>query len=217
MEIAGVSLVGHAARVAVNHPAIDYALLSTDDHEIAEEGRQHGLAVPFMRPSTLAQDLSEAVDVWRHAWRKAEDAADRRFELSVYLQPTSPLRTVDDVTHTLEALTDGNHRAAATVSRTPAHYTPHKSLTIRSDRTLQTLLSSEMSPSNRQSIPAQYYRNGLCYAARRETILEHGTIVEVDCAAVVSERPVANIDEPFDLEYAEWLVTRQQGIELAGR
>jgi CMP-N,N'-diacetyllegionaminic acid synthase len=42
------------------------------------------------------------------------------------LEPTSPLRTADDVTRTVRTMVDGGHRAAATVSQTPAHYTPHK-------------------------------------------------------------------------------------------
>ncbi len=39
-----------------------------------------------------------------------------RFDISILLEPTSPLRTADDITATVAALIDGGCKAAATVS-----------------------------------------------------------------------------------------------------
>jgi len=125
-KVAGVSLVGHAARVAASLPWLDLAILSTDDPEIAEEGRKFGLDVPFLRPSELAADTASSVDMWRHAWLSAEKVWGARFSISVLLEPTSPLRKAEDVEQTVLALLEGGHAAAATVSRTPAHYTPER-------------------------------------------------------------------------------------------
>ena len=207
--VGGRSLIAHAAAVASSLDAVDTAIISTDDEEMAEEGRRHGLEVPFLRPPELAGDHVDAVATWRHAWQEAERHYGRRFELSVLLEPSSPLRRPDDVARTVQALFDGRHLAAATVSRTPAHYTPHKTLVIDDHGELRPLLPPELSPSLRQQIPRQYHRNGVCYAVRRSTLLEGGTIVEESCAAVVIDRPVVNIDEPYDLELAEWLLQRQ--------
>ena len=208
-RVGGRSLIAHAAAAARSLDAVDAAIITTDDEEMAEEGRRHGLAAPFLRPPELAGDDADAVATWRHAWQEAERHFGRRFELSVLLEPSSPLRLPDDVVRTVEALLDGSHLAAATVSRTPAHYTPHKTLIIDEHGELRPLLPPELSPSLRQMIPRQYHRNGVCYAVRRSTLLEGGTIVEESCAAVVVDRPVVNIDEPFDLELAEWLLHRQ--------
>jgi hypothetical protein len=35
--------------------------------------------------------------------------------------------------------------------------------------------------------------------------------MEDDCIAVVIDRPLVNIDEPFELELAEWLLAREVG------
>jgi CMP-N,N'-diacetyllegionaminic acid synthase len=58
-------------------------------------------------------------------------------------------------------------------------------------------------------VPPLYHRNGLCYALRREPFLDGAPILDGAYAAVIVERPVAYIDEPFDLELAEWLLDRQ--------
>ena len=96
----------------------------------------------------------------------------------------------------------GSHRAAATVSQTPAHYTPHKTLTVE-DGTIGFYLEGGAGYSLRQSIPNYFHRNGICYCVTREALMEAGEILEQDCAAVIIDRPVVNIDEPFDFELAQ--------------
>ena len=60
----------------------------------------------------------------------------------------------------------------------------------------------------RQHIPAYYHRNGLCYAVMRATLIDENHIFEDDCAGVVTERHVIDINEKFDLELAEFLMRR---------
>ena len=64
--------------------------------------------------------------------------------------------------------------------------------------------------ANRQKIPDYFHRNGVCYAVRRETLVDDGHIVEDDCVAVPVEGFVVNIDEPFELELAEFMLTREE-------
>ena len=62
----------------------------------------------------------------------------------------------------------------------------------------------------RQTAPQFFYRNGICYAATRATLVEDGHLLEDDCAAVVIGRPVANIDDPFELDLAGFLLAREE-------
>lgn len=201
-EVNGLSLIAHAARVARALAWIDAAVLSTDDAEMAEEGKRHGLEVPFLRPAALAGDLSSSVDMWQHAWHACEAHYGRRFDLSILLQPTTPLRRPRDIERTVRAMLEGHHRAAATVSPLPAHFTPEKIVQVDQLGLLQPYVS-QGTHSLRQTIPQYYYRNGACYAVQRETLMDHGQITEVDCAAVPIDEFVINIDEPFELEMAD--------------
>lgn len=206
-HVCGLSLVGHAARVVAALDWIDLAILSTDDDEIAVEAERHGLAVPFRRPAELSHDTATSVDMWRHAWLSAEAHAGRRFDVSVLLEPTSPLRRPEDVERTVRTLLDSGHAAAATLSRNAAHYTPEKTL-ILDDRQIVAPYLAGKAVTIRQFIPPYYHRNGICYATRRETLVDRGQIIEHDCAAVVIDREVVNIDTPFELDLAEWMMTR---------
>ena len=204
-KIAGTSLVGHAATVARSLDWIDRTVLTTDDVEIATEGRKYGAEVPFMRPAELAGDMAGSVDMWQHAWLESEAHFKEQFDISILLEPTSPLRFAADISRTLDALIQSGCEAAATFSRSPAHFTPHKCLTIDENGIIGFYHQNGRQFSIRQKIPDYYFRNGLCYAVKKHTLIDKGMIIEENCKAIIIDRPVVNIDDEFELEVAEFL------------
>ena len=129
-KIGGLSLVALAAKVVTNLDWIDAAIVSTDDEEIRAEAVKHGLDAPFMRPAHLANDKAGSIDMWQHAWLESESYYDRTFDLSILVEPTSPMRKPEDLFSTVEMLVEKKAASAATLSITPAHYSPHKTLTV---------------------------------------------------------------------------------------
>ena len=204
-KIAGTSLVGHAANVARSLDWIDRTVVSTDDVDIAAEGRRYGAEVPFMRPEELSGDESNSVDMWQHAWLESEAHFGNQFDISILLEPTSPLRRPEDISLTVDALTESGCDAAATFSRAPAHFTPHKCLTVDAKGIIGFYHKLGRQFSIRQKIPHFYFRNGSCYALKRRTLIEKGMIIEENCKAIIIERPVVNIDDQHELEVAEFM------------
>ncbi len=209
-KVGGLSLIARAAGIAASLDWIDAAVISTDDPEMAEEGRKFGLDVPFMRPARLADDTALGIDVWKHAWTACEKLYGKRFDISVKLEPTSPLRRPEDVELTAMTVIKGGHPAAATISPTPAHYSPHKTLTVSSDGIIGFYLKDGARFSLRQGIPQYYHRNGVCYAATREHVVDQGMIIDQNAAGIIIDRPVVNIDDRFDLELAHWMISKQE-------
>jgi N-acylneuraminate cytidylyltransferase/CMP-N,N'-diacetyllegionaminic acid synthase len=70
------------------------AILSTDNPDYAQIGRQSGLTVPFLRPASCAGDSASALQVIEQAlaWFQGEYAYVP--EQIMWLQPTSPFRSV---------------------------------------------------------------------------------------------------------------------------
>lgn len=207
----GRSLLAHVADVVAALDWLDAILLSTDDEEIAAEGRRIGLDVPFLRPAELATDDARAADVWTHAWRWLEDRDGVPYDASVLLEPSCPLRDAEDVTRTISALLDGGHAAAATTSRTPSRWNAYKAVHAGPDGVLTPVLGTAGLEPIRQRTPQHHHRNGACYAVRRDTLLERGHVFEEDCIGVPIEREIVNIDEPADLAHARWIAERRGG------
>ncbi len=206
-KVLGHSLIGRVGLVLKKLPWLDGAVISTDSAEYAAEAERYGIAAPFLRPEELAHDTATAADTWKHALLEAEKHFGVMADITLYLEPTSPCRRAGDIGRTVEELISSGAKAAATVSPTPAHYTPHKSLVVEDER-IGFFLEQGAQYAIRQRIPDLYHRNGICYALRRSTLME-GSIIEDDCRAVVVERPVVNIDDEFEIEMAEWLLGRE--------
>ncbi len=89
--IAGKPLIAwtiEAARTA----GLANVVVSTEDAEIAEVAREWGAEVPFMRPSELAADDTPGIEPVLHAIELLPD-----YEGVLLLQPTSPLRSSEDI------------------------------------------------------------------------------------------------------------------------
>ena len=65
----------------------------------------------------------------------------------------------------------------------------------------------------RQQLEPVYHRNGIAYAFTRECLLEQKTIRGLRTGALLIEEPCVNIDTEWDLELAEFLLSRSSSDE----
>lgn len=204
-ELGGKSLVRLAIETVHKISWVDATVLSTDDQEIAAEGSSAGVNVPSLRPEELATDLASGLDVWRHAHLEAESRFGHHMDVSILVQPTSPFRRPEDIEACLDLLLRDSLDASVTVSPTPAHYAPEKTMLVTESGQLNPYLPDGFQ-STRQLIPSYHHLNGVCYAARRDFLLERPDhLFGNRTGAVVIDRPMVNIDDAFDLELARWL------------
>lgn len=99
--LGGRPLIHYSIDVARQLAPDSHIIVSTDDEEIAEVARQTGLPVDYMRPAALATDTAGSREVIIDAMNYA-DRQGISYEKVCLLQPTSPLRTSDDVIRCLQ-------------------------------------------------------------------------------------------------------------------
>lgn len=206
--VGGRSLLSHAVDIVNQASWIDHAILSTDDIEIANHGLSLGIPVPFMRPAEFAGDYSNSIDMWRNVLLMAEGYYHQTFDYSILLEPTCPLRSLTDVERTIAKLENNKFDAAVTVSKTPAHFAPEKTLKINSSGNLDFFTKGGDKFSIRQNIPNYFHRNGACYAAKRKLIFEGRSLIGNYSASVLIERELVNVDTFFDLSLANFLFSK---------
>ena len=203
-KINGISLIAHAANVINSIDIFDYKMISSDNKQMLEEGLEHGLEVPFIRPSKLAADDSTSLDVWKFCWEQLETKHDRVYDISVLIEPTSPMRTRADILDAINLMITTQANSCATVSLTPTHFSPEKTFTLDEMR----LKSFSNNPQTiRQNIPNYYHRNGLCYVATRKQIFENNQIIDSSTVGSLTTRNVVNIDDYNDLELARYYMS----------
>lgn len=102
---AGKPLINYSIDVARKLATDSKICVSTDDDEIINVVESLGLKIPFKRPNYLASDTATSSDVIVHAlkWYESNGVT---YDTVVLLQPTSPLRRLQDIKDCLESYND---------------------------------------------------------------------------------------------------------------
>lgn len=213
-DLCGRPLIVYTFEAAQQSRLLDRVVLSTDDEEIAEIGRQHGIEVPFIRPAALARDDTPALPVIQHAVRYLEETEGHRPSYIVILQPTSPLRQAHHIDEALELLIESGADSVVSVVEVPHQFSPLSVLHIIDGR-LEPYISQEKLILRRQDKPKVYARNGAAvYAIRYETLMSRGSLFGDDCRPyIMGPEESVDIDTAADLQYASYLLQKHERKE----
>lgn len=200
-------LIGHALTVSNCTPEIQRTFVSTDCEEIASVAIQFGATV-IDRPSHLAQDDSPEWLAWRHAteWVRSHYG---EFDCFVSLPATAPLRTVDDVSRCIAALTD---QIDAVVTISPASRSPWFNMVKKdNDGLLSILIENDTKIVRRQDVPVAYDLATVAYVARPDFILNSKGLWGGRVRGVlVAQEHAIDIDTEYDFKLAELLMAARQ-------
>lgn len=198
----GKPLLQWSIDVALAAPSVDRVVVSTDDPEIAEAALAGGAEVPFLRPPELASDTASGIAPVLHALEQLPEVSD-----VLLLQPTSPLRLLDDV-EAIVALRRQASREAA-VSVTPSSKHPAWMFELSPQQQLEPLLPSEAAAC-RQQLPPAYALNGALYLASRKFLeREHSFLTADTLGYVMPPERSLDIDSPLDWQWGEFLMQQQ--------
>jgi len=214
--LGGKPLIAYTIEAARKSKLIDAAIVSTDDAEIAEVAKKLGADVPFLRPVELAQDDSPDIGYLKHALEWVEEHRGWRPEILAILQPTMPFRRVEDVDGALRFMVEQGCDSVRTLA-VPTHVTPYKMWFL--DDQDKGLISPVLRTDDfdqlgtdvpRQKLKPCYWQPGVLMATRAE-IVRTGKVWGPDLRGyVVDIRSAHDIDEPADLEYAEFLMQKRK-------
>ena len=199
-EIKEKPLIAYTIECAKNSQYIDDVVVSTDSEVIARVAKEYGASVPFMRPEELASDTAKTIDGVLHA---LQCLVKEQYEILVLLQPTSPLRTTEDVDLALEKFASENFKSLVAVSE--VNDSPILMRKIYPDGKMEKLLC-ENSTVRRQDMPMIYRVNGSIYINLVSEINEDTSFNDNSIPYVMEKNHSVDIDEYSDIVLAEWLL-----------
>lgn len=218
LPFCGKPLIAHTIEVVLSArtalPAINRLIVSTDDDEIADGSRRWGAEVPFMRPRELARSDTSSLPVVQHAVQFAEAEADLRYDWILLLQPTSPLRTAEDILDSIELARKPDTTAVIGVTLANSNH-PVKLRRIDGEGLLKPYLDKMSEQNRRQDLPFDVYRtNGAIYLADRDVLMEEGSFYGRRPRPYVmpAERSI-DIDTRLDFDIAEFLYDRSLALQ----
>lgn len=165
--LAGKPLIQYSIEVARQLTSDENICVSTDDVEIKAVVEKIGLKVPFMRPDELASDTATTSDVIVHAleFYKMQGI---EYDNVVLLQPTSPLRRVEDVKECL-ALYSDTYDMVVSVKQS---YVSSVLCNENEEGFLQSTFGTNA--IRRQDAKELYEYNGAVYVINSKAVIEKG-------------------------------------------
>jgi CMP-N-acetylneuraminic acid synthetase len=207
--VAGRPLLAWTVDAAKGSAVLDRIIVSTEDAEIADVARQCGAEVPFMRPAELSRDETPGLDPVLHA---LESLAKGGYHPGwiMLLQPTSPLRTAEDIRGAW-ALRD-RPEARSVISVCEATHPPAWMRRVSPEGLLEPYFPKEDDPPTRQELPKAYALNGALYLTQSEALIRERSFTPAKTYAYVMCRENSiDIDSPWDLRESD-LILKDRGI-----
>lgn len=208
----GRPLLAYTCEAALSSARLTRVILSTDDEEIAQAGRDCGVEVPFIRPTELAGDNTSSLAVAQHAACWMLDHEGFSADVLVLLQPTSPMRRAIHIDEALDQKERTDADTVVSVTAVPHRFNPFSIMELK-DGTLRDFQQEPVTFDRfrRQDSPQFFARNGpAVLATRTRVILEANSFYgERVTPYIMDPEESIDIDSSFDLEVAAWMLQRR--------
>lgn len=206
LPLAGKPLICWTIEAALATGLAARIMVTSDDDEILSIVRRYankGL-IAHKRPAELATDHATTADALLDALN-AEQKAGYAAKTLILLQPTSPLRTAEDILAAVHRYEESGS-SDTVVSVCEVDHPTAWIGTITESGQLQGL---DLSGKRSQDYQREYRLNGAVYVASVNTLRQRGNLFTDDLGACVMPRERSmDIDEALDFKICEILLCR---------
>lgn len=202
LPLAGKPLIAWTIEAAKKSKYIKTVCVSTDCEELKEIALKWGAEVPFIRPTELATDTANSVDVALHAleWYEKKKVS---YDTVILLQPTSPLRDFGDINKAIEMFIRKNANSVTSVCETD--HSPLWANTLPNDLSMDGFIRDEVKNVRSQDLPKYYRLNGGIYIIRTVKLKEDKAFIATtdSFAFIMGKIHSIDIDTKLDFMIAE--------------
>lgn len=208
----GKPLIAWTIEAAKQSRYITEVIVSTDDEEIANISIEYGAKIPFKRPSALSDDTATSIDVVKHSIQFMKEIHHDEYDYVMLLQPTSPLRTFEDINGAVEMMI--SREADSIISMCECEHPPIWSNTLPEDLSIEDFDRKEFKNVRSQDIPKYYRYNGAIYLSSVNRLLqeESFSFYSNSYAYLMLQKKSIDIDSSLDFLLSEILLKNNLNV-----
>ncbi len=204
-KLCGRPLIAYSIEQSIKCDLIDRTIVSTDDEKIGQISRKYGAEV-INRPSELAEDNTPMIDVLKHVVNTLQEKEDYEPDIVVLLQPTSPLREVEDVRKTINLVESGAESA-----QTFCLVNEHPASMFKIVNNIAAPIDEINLEKRAQDLPVLYKENGAVYVIKKEAAFKNDSFYTKKHKAHIMPRERSiDIYDPVDLILDEALISLRE-------
>lgn len=202
-ELNGKPMISYTIEAAKNSNIFDDIIVSTDSQKYANISLEYGASVPFLRPEYLSTDIATTNDVIEYIIEELKKNG-KEYDYFMILQPTSPLRTLEDMLGAVKLLFEKD--ANSVVSVCEAEHSPLYMNTLDESLSMSGFISKD-TKTRRQELPKYYRLNGAIYISKVDFFLRYKDFYrEKSFAYIMDKKRSIDIDDEYDFFIAESLM-----------
>jgi len=203
----GKPLIGYTIEAALQSGLFDEVFVSTDSAKYAEIAINLGATVPFLRSEAQSSDTASSWGVVKETLKEYEQRG-HKFGCFCLLQPTSPLRTSEDIIAGYNLMNEKN--ANAIVGVCEVEHSPLLSNVLPGDLSLENFVDFT-NAVYRQKLPKYFRLNGAMYIVKTDYFAEDQNIYRNKCYACIMEKTHSiDIDDEIDMLFAETVMKHEK-------
>ena len=203
-ELCGKPLLAYSVEAAQQAGIFDCVHVSTDSEEYQKIAMEYGADVPFLRSAQMASDTSSTWDAMRFVVEKYRKRGED-FDTLTVLQPTSPLRTGEDIVGAYKFFMDKDANMISSVCE--MEHSPLWSNVLPDDLSMENFEDEKLAFLPRQQLPTYYRENGAIYMLKTEHLFSQKNIYKEKCYAYIMDRSHSiDIDTELDFLMAETIM-----------
>jgi CMP-N,N'-diacetyllegionaminic acid synthase len=197
--------MAYSIEAALKSKAFSEVMVSTDSQKYADIAIECGAQVPFLRSAETSGDSASSWDTVKEVLREYEKLG-KTFDTICPLQPTSPLRTAEDIAAAYSLYE--KKASVSVISVCEMEHTPLWSNTLPEDLSLDGFIKRDQG-KRRQEYDTFYRLNGAIYIISVEELLKDTHFYRAGSYAYImpGERSV-DIDTEDDFKYVEFLMAK---------
>jgi CMP-N,N'-diacetyllegionaminic acid synthase len=204
--LSGKPLLAYTIEAAKQSGLFDEIFVSTDSEKYAKIAQEWGASVPFLREDELSTDIASSWDVVKNAIIRFRDMG-KEFDTVALLQPTSPLRTADDIIAGYNMMKEKDANIIVAVCE--VDHSPLWSNILPKDLSFTNFINQDIVNMPRQSLPIYYRINGALYIAKTKYLMSTDNIyADKSYAVIMSKEHSVDIDDEMDFVIAEVLLKK---------
>ncbi len=196
----GKPLMVWSIEQALKSELIDRVIVSTDSDNYAKIAEESGAYVPFLRPSSIANDTATSFEVINHTIEYMKSQGEF-YDIILLLEPTSPLRTLDDINNGLLAILNKDFTSVVSMCRVKSSH-PEFMFSSNKDKSINPYKTSVA--LRRQDVEELYYLDGNIYASWIEEYQKKKTFCSPNSTYIVTpELRSFEVDDQSDFDLVE--------------
>jgi CMP-N,N'-diacetyllegionaminic acid synthase len=191
-------LIAHTIKSALKSKCVTRIIVSTDSRKIAKIAIKYGAEVPFLRSKNLSGAKTTTWEVCKNVIKKLKKTENNFYESFIYLQPTSPLRSPQDIDNAIKIFKNKKANAVVSVHETKPEFW------------FKNITRKGILVGNNKNNKKNYILNGSIYIFKTKFI-EKTKANEYDdktFAYVTPQERSIDIDTLYDFKIAEFFLKK---------